>query len=125
LAVAAGLATLKLLSRHGTYEKLQARGKYLEEGLHDIIAHSGLRATVNRVGSMMTLFFGVTGVNDPDQARKCDRDKFRKFFHAMLKRRIYLPPAPFEAMFISLAHSKDDLAEFLKAFEDWVARSNG
>ena len=125
LAVAAGLATIKLLSRPAIYEKLEAQGAYLEEGIREILAHSRLEATINRVGSMMTIFFGIQRVSQPDEARNCDRNKFVKFFHAMLDRRIYLPPAPFEAMFISLAHSKSDLVKFLKAFDHWTRRSNG
>jgi glutamate-1-semialdehyde 2,1-aminomutase len=125
LAVAAGLATIKLLSRPGRYEKLEAQGGYLEEGMREILAQSRIEATINRVGSMMTIFFGIRRVSHPDEARNCDRKKFVKFFHAMLDRRIYLPPAPFEAMFISLAHSKNDLETFLKAFDHWVRRSSG
>jgi glutamate-1-semialdehyde 2,1-aminomutase len=125
LAVAAGLATIRLLSRPGTYEKLEAQGAYLEEGMREILAHSRIDATINRVGSMMTIFFGIDRVSHPDEARRCDRARFRKFFHAMLEHGIYLPPAPFEAMFVSLAHSKDDLVKYLKAFEPWVRRISG
>ena len=85
LAVAAGLATIRLLSRPGTYEELEARGAYLEEGMREILAHSRIEATINRVGSMMTIFFGVNRVSRPDEARNCDRRKFAKFFHAMQK----------------------------------------
>jgi len=125
LAVAAGLATIRLLSRPGTYEKLEAQGAYLEEGMREILAHSRIDASINRVGSMMTIFFGIDRVSHPDEARRCDRARFRKFFHAMLEHGIYLPPAPFEAMFVSLAHSKGDLVKYLKAFEQWVKRING
>ena len=125
LAVAAGLATIRLLSRPGTYEKLEARGAYLEEGMREILGHSRIEATINRVGSMMTIFFGVHRVSCPDDARNCDRGKFAKFFHAMLDRGIYLPPSPFEAMFVSLAHSNDDLAKFLKAFDQRAKRAMG
>jgi glutamate-1-semialdehyde 2,1-aminomutase len=125
LAVAAGLATIRLLSCPGTYEKLEAQGAYLEEGMREILAHSRIDATINRVGSMMTIFFGIDRVSHPDEARRCDRARFRKFFHAMLEHGIYLPPAPFEAMFVSLAHSKDDLVKYLKAFEPWVRRISG
>jgi glutamate-1-semialdehyde 2,1-aminomutase len=125
LAVAAGLTTIRLLSRPATYEKLEARGAYLEEGMRKVITHSRIEATINRVGSMMTIFFGVNRVSRPDEARNCDRSKFGKFFHAMLERGVYLPPAPFESMFISLTHSKDDLAKFLKAFDQWARRAAG
>ena len=125
LAVAAGLATVRLLRRPGTYEKLEARGAYLEQGMLEILEHSRIQATINRVGSMMTLFFGVHRVSRPDEARNCDRSQFAKFFHAMLARGVYLPPAPFEAMFVSLAHSQNDLAKFLKAFDQWAKRATG
>ena len=125
LAVAAGLATVRLLRRPGTYEKLEARGAYLEQGMLEILEHSRIQATINRVGSMMTLFFGVHRVSRPDEARNCDRSQFAKFFHAMLDRGVYLPPAPFEAMFVSLAHSQNDLAKFLKAFDQWAKRATG
>jgi glutamate-1-semialdehyde 2,1-aminomutase len=80
-----------------------------------------MRATINRVGSMMTLFFGVDQVITPDQARRCDREQFASFFHGMLNRRIYLPPAPFEALFVSLAHSTADLNKTIAAFDQWAS----
>ncbi len=120
LAVAAGIATLKLLNRQGTYQKLEAKGQELEGGIKSVLRHYGLRAAINRVGSMMTLFFGVDRVTNPDEARACDRQKFRSFFHGMLKRGIYLPPAPFEAMFLSLAHSSADLQKTIDAFDQWA-----
>jgi glutamate-1-semialdehyde 2,1-aminomutase len=83
-----------------------------------------IRAAINRIGSMMTLFFGVDRVADPVQARDCDREKFARFFHGMLKRGIYLPPAPFEAMFISLAHSNADLDRTIAAFDDWAGEES-
>ena len=79
--------------------------------------HAGV---INRVGSMMTLFFGVDQVTIPIDARRCDRKKFARFFHGMLRRGIYLPPAPFEAMFISLAHSTADLDKTISAFNEWA-----
>ncbi len=65
---------------------------------------------------MMTLFFGVDQVTSPDHARKCDQKQFSGFFHAMLERGVYLPPSPFEAMFVSLAHSNADLKKTISAF---------
>jgi glutamate-1-semialdehyde 2,1-aminomutase len=73
---------------------------------------------------MLTLFFGVYHVTDADEARQCDRKKFSRFFHGMLKRGIYLPPAPFEAMFISLAHTNTDLNKTIAAFDDWAAEES-
>jgi glutamate-1-semialdehyde 2,1-aminomutase len=80
-----------------------------------------MRAAINRFGSMMTLFFGVDRVAGPDAARTCDQERFARFFHGMLKRGIYLPPSPFEAMFISLAHSNPDLDRTIAAFGAWAA----
>lgn len=121
IAVAAGLATLEILARRGTYEELESKARHLESGLRAVLYKYPIKATLNRVGSMMTLFFGVERVESPDDARRCDRKTFARFFHGMLKRGIYLPPAPFEAMFVSLAHSKADLGKAVSAFEDWAS----
>jgi glutamate-1-semialdehyde 2,1-aminomutase len=122
VAVTAGMTTLSLLARPGTYEVLESKGQKLEEGFRSIINNYGIRAAINRFGSMMTLFFGVDQVITPDEARKCNRRQFSRFFHGMLKRGIYLPPAPFEAMFVSLAHANSDLNKTIAAFDDWAKR---
>ena len=119
LAVTAGLATLHQLSRHGTYQTLEKKGKYLAESFAKVLAKYKTKATVNRAGSMMTLFFGVARVSNADEARQCDREKFARFFHGMLERGVYLPPAPYEAMMISLSHSNADLRKTVAAFESW------
>ena len=121
LAVTAGLATLKQLSARGTYQTLEKNGKYLAEGFEKVIAKYKTKATVNRAGSMMTLFFGVQRVSNADEARQCDREKFARFFHGMLERGVYLPPAPFEAFMVSLSHSASDLRRTVAAFESWSA----
>jgi glutamate-1-semialdehyde 2,1-aminomutase len=122
LAVTAGLATLRLLARPGTYAALEAKGKKLEEGFARILKKYSIRGTINRTGSMMTLFFGVERVRNADDARRCDRERFARYFHGMLRRGIYLPPAPFEAMFVSLAHTTTDINSAVAAFEDWAAK---
>ena len=119
LAVTAGLATLQQLSRHGTYQTLEKKGKYLAESFAKVLEKYKTKATVNRAGSMMTLFFGVARVSNADEARQCDREKFARFFHGMLERGVYLPPAPYEAMMISLSHSNADLHKTVAAFESW------
>ncbi len=121
LAVTAGLTTLKLLSRRGTYGLLEQLGKVLEDGFKNVLSKYGIKCTINRVGSMMTLFFGVDRVTNAAEARKCNREIFGRFFHGMLKRGIYLPPSPFEAMFISRAHTKADLNRAIAALDDWAA----
>jgi glutamate-1-semialdehyde 2,1-aminomutase len=123
LAVAAGLTTLKLLSRRGTYRYLAAKGRRLEDGFSSVLKKTGIRATINRAGSMLTIFFGVDKVQSPGDARQCDRQMFASFFHSMLAQGIYLPPAPFEAMFVSLAHSNTDLDKTILAFNRWASAS--
>jgi glutamate-1-semialdehyde 2,1-aminomutase len=121
LAVAAGLATLALLSRPGVYPALETRGKKLQDGFEATLRKYPIRGTINRVGSMMTLFFGVEGVRNASEARRCDRKLFANFFHGLLQRGIYMPPAPFEAAFISLAHTASDLDRAIAAFDQWAA----
>ena len=122
LAVAAGLATLRELSRSGVYAELEGKGKKLQEGLEAILDQHRLSGVVNRVGSMLTLFFGVDRVQNAADARCCDRGRFACFFHGMLKRGVYFPPSPFEAAFISLAHGRRELEKALQAFEVWARR---
>jgi glutamate-1-semialdehyde 2,1-aminomutase len=124
VAVAAGTKTLQLLCSHGTYKVLDAKGQKLEEGLTSVLKKYGIQGVVNRFGSMLTLFFGVDRVSNADEARQCDRQKFTRFFHGMLRRGVYLPPAPFEAMFISMAHSNADLDRTIAAFDDWAQAEN-
>lgn len=112
LAMAAGIATLAQLadSAGDAYGKLEARGAKLEAGLCDAINASPLagKASVSRVGSMLTLFFAGGPVTNYDQATACDTEAFGRFFHAMLDQGIMLPPSQFEAWFVGLAH--DDAA---------------
>jgi glutamate-1-semialdehyde 2,1-aminomutase len=120
LAVTAGLTTLKLLARRGTYDQLAGKGEFLEDGLRKVLKKYQIQGTVNRVGSMLTVFFGVDRVQCPADARGCDRQTYAEFFHAMLARGVYLPPSPLESMFISLAHTTADLAKTISAFDQWA-----
>ena len=124
LAVAAGTEALHLLARRGCYDVLESKGRRLAEGLTEVIRKHRIQATINRVGSMLSLFFGVNFVASVDDARRCDRKQFARFFHGMLKRGVYLPPAPFEAWFTSLAHSNADLDRTISAFDEWAGSSN-
>jgi glutamate-1-semialdehyde 2,1-aminomutase len=103
LAVSAGIAMLQYIKEHPElYAELEAKAQRLAEA-----APEGI--TVNRVGSMFTWFFTDQPVTDYDSARRSDTERFKKFFHGMLERGIYLPPSQFEAAFISLAHSDADI----------------
>jgi glutamate-1-semialdehyde 2,1-aminomutase len=116
VAVAAGLAALRELRRKGVYERLENKSATLHQGFVSVLEKYKTKAAINRVGSMMTLFFGVADVRDATEARSCDQQNFRQFFHGMLKRGIYWPPSPFEAAFVSL-----DLKRTIAAFADWAA----
>jgi glutamate-1-semialdehyde 2,1-aminomutase len=109
LAMAAGAALLDLLARPGTYEALEARSARLEEGLRRVARDAGAPVTINRVGSMITVFFCVGPVTDYATAKTSDTKRFSRFFHAMLERGVYLPPAQFEAAFVSLAHGEAEI----------------
>jgi len=115
LAMAAGIATLDALADPGAYETLEERSRALEEGLAAAVAESGARARVQRVGSMLSLFFTDRPVRDYTSARQSDTAAYGRFFHGMLERGMYLPPSQFEAWFVSLAHSADDVARTVEA----------
>jgi glutamate-1-semialdehyde 2,1-aminomutase len=122
LAMAAGAALLDLLAQPGTYETLEARSARLDEGLRRAARDAGATVTVNRVGSMITVFFCAGPVTDYASAKASDTARFGRFFHAMLERGVYLPPAQFEAAFVSLAHGEAEidltLAAASAAFRD-------
>jgi glutamate-1-semialdehyde 2,1-aminomutase len=121
LAVATGLTTLEFLSRPGIYKALENRGRRLQEGFEKALKRHHVLATINRVGSMMTVFFGIDRVRNAAEARKCNREVFARFFHCMLTQGIYMPPAPFEAAFLSLAHTSADIRKTIAAFNNWLA----
>jgi glutamate-1-semialdehyde 2,1-aminomutase len=109
LALAAGLATLDILGRPGTYEHLEKLGARLEAGLVAAAGEAGVPAQLNRVGAMFTSFFSAEPVVDYASAKKSDTQRFGRFFRGMLARGIYLAPSQFEAAFLSLAHTEADI----------------
>jgi len=111
LAVAAGLATLTQLEAAGTYERLDALGAQLEAQLRDALGDLTIPWCLNRVGSMWTVFFGADAVDDADGARRCNTSLYARWFRGMLENGIYLPPSQFEAAFVSLAHSEDEIGD--------------
>jgi len=115
LAVTAGIETLKLLKKPGVYRQLEERGRLLSEGLLEAARELGVGVTLNRVGSMMTLFFTPGPVTDYASAKKSDTLAFARFFRAMLEEGIYLPPSQFEAAFLSAAHTSADIAKTVRA----------
>ncbi|MEJ5351709.1 MAG: glutamate-1-semialdehyde 2,1-aminomutase [Melioribacteraceae bacterium] len=116
IAMSAGYAALTYISSHPEiYEQLEKNSAYLETGIKDAIKSTGKNYQLNRIGSMMTLFFTEEPVVDYKSAVKSDTKLYGKYFHEMLNRGIYLPPAQFEAMFVSTAHSKEDLDKTIQA----------
>jgi glutamate-1-semialdehyde 2,1-aminomutase len=115
LAMAAGAALVDLLAQPGTYDALERTSARLEAGLREAARAAGVTATVNRAGSMLTVFFCPGPVTDYASARTSDTGRFSRFFHAMLARGVYLPPAQFEAAFVSLAHGEEEIDLTLRA----------
>ncbi len=115
LAMAAGAAALDLLTEPGVYAKLDATSATLADGLSRAAELAGATVTVNRVGSMVTVFFQPGPVTDYASARVSDTARFGRFFHAMLERGVALPPAQFEAAFVSLAHGPAEIEATLAA----------
>jgi glutamate-1-semialdehyde 2,1-aminomutase len=115
VAVAAGMVQLQALQAPGTYERLEEIGRRIEEGLRAEAKAAGVPVTLNRVGSMFTVFFTDQPVYDYASAKKADTARFGKFFHAMLHEGVYLPPSQFEAAFLSLAINEPEVAHILAA----------
>ncbi|MDJ0989179.1 MAG: glutamate-1-semialdehyde 2,1-aminomutase [Desulfobacterales bacterium] len=109
LAMAAGIAALKALKRPGVYDTLESRSKRLADGLATAAAQAGIPAVFNRIGSMLGMFFTDRPVNNFDDAKTCDLDRFACYYQGMLAEGIYLAPSQFEAGFVSLAHTEADI----------------
>lgn len=109
LAMAAGIATLNVLRDENPYPKLELTAKYLSDSFTKNLRDSGIKATQTRVGSMMCLFFTDKEVTDYDSAITSNKEQYAKYFHSMLNSGIYLAPSQFEAMFLSAAHSDEDI----------------
>jgi len=117
LAVEAGIATLEILSRPGTYKKLDRLAAKLGDGLIEAAKMMGVPSYHTRVGSMLCMFFTGAPVNSYSDALKCDTERYGKYFHAMLERGVYLAPSQFEAAFVSLAHTEKDIEKTIRAAE--------
>jgi glutamate-1-semialdehyde 2,1-aminomutase len=115
LAMAAGLATLKKLKEPGNYKRLRALSSAMVGGIKGIIKKAGIKASVNSLDSMFTLFFTETEPVDYRTALKSDTKKYSKFFENLLRAGIMFPPSQFEAVFLSLAHTERDVDRTLDA----------
>lgn len=114
LAMAAGLTTLNLLTPE-VYDRLETLGARLETGLQRNSADTGVPLTINRVGSMVCPFFTEGPVTNYDTAKASNLNHFRAYFGKMLDQGISVPPSQFEGMFVSAAHSEQDIDDTLEA----------
>ncbi len=115
VAVAAGLKTLELISQPGFFEQLAEKTVELMSGLKTAAHQTGLDFAAESLGGMFGLFFAKAAPQSYAEVMRCDRDRFNLFFHAMLKRGIYLAPSAFEAGFVSAAHTSSDIAATVDA----------
>jgi glutamate-1-semialdehyde 2,1-aminomutase len=115
VAMAAGLAMLELIQAPGFHDALKAKTNVLCDGLEAAARDAGVAFTTQRVGGMFGMFFSAETVDTYAQAMACDSAAFNRFFHAMLKRGVYLAPSAFEAGFMSSAHDDEVIAATLVA----------
>ena len=115
LAMRAGLATLGLLDDDSVWRRLEATGRTLTDVLADEAKRAGVPLQVSAVGAMFGFFFADAPVRGWEDAAATDRERFRRFFHAMLEEGVYLPPSPFEACFLSIAHGDEEVERFASA----------
>ena len=116
LAMAAGFEMLKILSTNRSiYKKLEKRSAALEAGIRENLKKLGLNLTMNRAGSMFTLFFTEREVTDFESAKTSDTNQFAKYHSSMLEQGVSLPPSQFEAVFLSLAHTGALIEKTIKA----------
>ncbi len=118
LAMAAGLATLIELNQKGVYEDLDRQAEMLCKGIESAAQHSGIAVSVDRVGSMVGLFFRDGIVTNFEEAKKSDLNLFRRYYSKMLEKGIYLAPSQFEALFVSLLHDSEAISKTLNAVQE-------
>jgi glutamate-1-semialdehyde 2,1-aminomutase len=115
VAVAAGLATLKLLQQPGLLEKLEATTRSLVEGLAAEARGAGVVFSAQSIGSMFGIYFRASPPTSFAEVMQADKERFNRFFHEMLKRGVYLAPSAYEAGFVSAAHGNVEIEETLAA----------
>lgn len=125
LAMVAGIETLKVLSNKNVYKKLERLSRRLAEGMEKAAETAGVDVYITRVGSMLCVFFTKGKVTNYEEAKKSDTNKFSLFFREMLNRGIYLAPSQYEAMFLSNAHSANDIDLTIQAAEESFRKVGG
>ena len=118
LAMAAGLAMLKSINEDKQlFERLAAKTKYLDEGIHKVLSQNNVSFTTNRVGSMISVHFDANPVIDFETAKNGDNENFKKFFHGLLQEGIYIAPSAYESWFITDALTYEDLDFTINAID--------
>ncbi|MEE4364745.1 MAG: glutamate-1-semialdehyde 2,1-aminomutase [Desulfotignum sp.] len=115
LAMAAGIATLTALQEDGVYDTLNLRTKTLMNGLQAAADDAGIPFQTGHAGSMAGFFFNDRKVHNFEEAKTCDLERFAAFYRGMLEKGVYLAPSQFEACFVSLAHTEEDIAQTIAA----------
>jgi len=118
LAMRAGIATLKELSKPGLYQGIEELAGRLTSGLEDALRDAGITAQVNKIGTLSTLFFAPEPVTNYTDAKRSDTNLYGRFFREMLQRGIFLAPSQFEAAFVSVAHTPADIERTISAAAD-------
>ncbi len=122
VAVAAGMATLRLLASELPYARMEALATRLAAGTNALAGEAGVPLNVAVLGSMFTPFFSMNPIRNYTDAKGCDTKAHAAFFHAMLDAGIYLPPSQFEVAFVSAAHTEADIDRFITAAEAAVKK---
>jgi glutamate-1-semialdehyde 2,1-aminomutase len=118
VAVAAGLAVIRFLSKKGVFKKIVDTASSLKDQVLESAREAGVKMYVTQVGTMASFFFCEGPVDNFEDAKSADGELFKKYFHEMLKRGIYLAPSPFEALFLSCAHTDDDIEKTISALRE-------
>lgn len=119
LAMAAGLQMLTVLNNDSEiFKRLDEKTAYLEKGIHEVLTKNGVEYTINRVGSMISVHFDKDAVYDFQTAKNGDNDTFKKFFHELLKKGIYIAPSAYETWFITDALTYEDLDYTIKCVDE-------
>ncbi|MCB1197258.1 MAG: glutamate-1-semialdehyde 2,1-aminomutase [Deltaproteobacteria bacterium] len=117
VCMAAGIKTLKLLKDREVYQTLEYRTKFLRDEMVNIAQHHDVPLTVNHIGSMMTPFFTDRSINNFEDVKATNQGRYQKYFHYMLDEGVFIPPSPFEAWFLSIAHTEELLKQTVQAHE--------
>jgi glutamate-1-semialdehyde 2,1-aminomutase len=123
VAMEAGLQSLKLLEASRFYEELERKANLITKPVHDYIQQHALPASMQQAGSLFTLFFGLSKIDNFEQAQHLDQEKFARFFRYMFAEGIYVPPSQYEAWFVSAAHTDEHLKKTCAAVLNFLKQT--